>query len=59
MITWNHALQEWYPNLFIPTELAHVDCVSTPMYERAFGAHILIKTRVRNMWGSKNLEAIL
>jgi hypothetical protein len=59
MITWNHALQARYPNLIILAELAHVDCVSTAIYERAFGVHNLIKTRVGNMWGSKNLEAML
>ena len=36
MITWNHALQAWYPNLLILAELAHVQCVSTATCERAF-----------------------
>ena len=56
---WDHALQAWYPNLFIIAKLAHVQCVSTEMCERAFSVHNLIKTKVRNMLGSKNLKAML
>jgi hypothetical protein len=59
MITWNHALQAWYPNLFILAKLAHVQCVSTTTCERAFSVQNLIKTKVRNRLGSKNLEAML
>jgi hypothetical protein len=59
MITWNHALQAQYPNLLILAELVHVQCVSTMTCERAFTVHNLIKTKVRNRLGSKNLEAML
>jgi hypothetical protein len=59
MITWNHALQARYPNLLILVELAHVQCVSTTTCERAFSVHNLIKTKVRNRLGSKNLDAML
>jgi hypothetical protein len=58
-ITWNHALQSWYSNLLILVELAHVQCVSTTTCERAFSVQNLIKTKVRNRLGSKNLEAML
>ena len=59
MITWNHALQAWYPNHLILAELAHVQCVSIATCERAFNVQILIKTKVRNRLGSKNLDAML
>jgi hypothetical protein len=59
MITWNHALQARYPNLLILAELAHVQCVSTATCERAFSVQKLIKTKVRNRLGSKNLDAML
>jgi hypothetical protein len=59
MITWNHALQAGYPNLFILVELAHVHYVSSMTCERAFSVQNLIKTKVRNRLGSKNLEAML
>jgi hypothetical protein len=59
MITWNHALQARYPNLLILTELAHVQCVSTTTCERAFSVQKLIKTKVRNRLGNKNLDAML
>jgi hypothetical protein len=59
MITWNHVLQAKYPNLLILAELAHVQCVSTTMCELAFYVHNLIKTKVRNRSGNKNLEAML
>ena len=59
MITWNHALQAQYPNLLILAELAHVQYVSTTTCERAFSVQNLIKTKVRNRLGSKNLEAML
>lgn len=59
MITWNHALQIRYPNLLILAEIARVQCVSTATCERAFSIQNLIKTRVRNRLGSKNLEALL
>ena len=59
MITWNHALQAQYPNLLILAELAHVQCVSTATCEHAFSVHNLIKTKVRNRLGSKNLDAML
>jgi hypothetical protein len=59
MITWNHALQARYPNLLILAELAHVQCVSTATCERAFSVLKLIKTKVRNKLGSKNLDAML
>jgi len=38
---------------------ARVQCVSTTTCERAFSVQNLIKTRVRNKLGSKNLEAML
>jgi hypothetical protein len=59
MITWNHALQARYLNLLILAELAHVQCVSTMTCERAFSVQKLIKTKVRNRLGSKNLNAML
>ena len=59
MITWNHALQARYPNLLILAELAHVQCVSTATCERAFSVQNLIKTKVRNRLGSRNLDAML
>ena len=59
MITWNHVLQAWYPNLFILAELAHVQCVSTATCERAFSVQNLIKTKVRNRLGTRNLDAML
>jgi hypothetical protein len=59
MITWNHALQARYPNLLILAELAHVQCVSTTTCERAFSVQKLIKTKVRNRLGDKNLDAML
>ena len=59
MITWYHVLQAWYPNHLIPAELAHVQCVSTTTCERAFNVQNLIKTKVRNRLGSKNLNAML
>ena len=59
MITWNHAWQARYPNLLILVELAHVQCVPKATCERAFNVQILIKTKVRNMLGNKNLEAML
>jgi hypothetical protein len=59
MITWNHALQAQYPNLLILAELAHVQCVSIATCECAFSVHNLIKTKVRNRLGSKNLNAML
>jgi hypothetical protein len=59
MITWNHALQARYPNLLILVELAHVQCVSTMTCERAFSVQKLIKTKVRNRLGNKNLDAML
>ena len=36
-----------------------MQCVSTGMCEHAFGVQNLIKTKVRNKLGSKNLEAML
>jgi hypothetical protein len=59
MITWNHALQALYPNLLILAELAHVQSVSTATCECAFSVQKLIKTKVRNRLGSKNLDAML
>jgi hypothetical protein len=59
MITWNHALQARYPNLLILTTLTHVQCVSTETCERAFSVQNLIKTKVRNRLGSRNLDAML
>jgi len=59
MITWNHALQARYPNLLILATLAHVQCVSTATCERAFSVQNLIKTKVRNRLGSRNLDAML
>jgi hypothetical protein len=59
MITWNHALQARYPNLLILAEVAHVQCVSTTTCECAFSVQNLIKTKVRNRLGSKNLDAML
>jgi hypothetical protein len=59
MITWNHALQAQYPNLLILVELAHVQCVSKATCERAFSVQNLIKTKIRNMLGTKNLEVVL
>ena len=59
MITWNHSLQVYYPNLLVLAKLATVQCVSTATCERAFSVQNLIKTRVRNRLGSKNLEAML
>jgi hypothetical protein len=59
LITWNHALQARYPNLLILAKLAHVQCVSTMICERAFNVHNLIKTKVRNKLGNKNLDAML
>jgi hypothetical protein len=59
MITWNYALQAWYPNLLIIAELAHVQCVFTTTCERAFNVQKLIKTKVTNRLGSKNLDAML
>jgi hypothetical protein len=59
MITWNHVLQTRYPNLLILAELAHVQCVSTAACERTFSVHNLIKTKVTNRLGSKNLDAML
>ena len=46
-------------NLLILTELAHAQCDSTTTCEHAFSVQNLIKIRVRNMLGSKNLEAML
>ena len=59
MITWNHALQARYPNLLILVELAHVQCISTVTCERAFSVQILIKTKIKNRLGTKNIEAML
>ena len=59
MITWNEALHTHYPNLLVLARLALVQCVSTTTCERAFSIQNLIKTRVRNRLGSKNLEAML
>ena len=59
MITWNHALQAWYPNLLILAGLAHVHYVSTTTCEHAFSVQNLIKTKVRNRLGSENLEEML
>ena len=58
MITWNYALQARYPNLLILAELAHVQCVFTTTCERAFNVQKLIKTKVTNSLGSKNLDAL-
>jgi hypothetical protein len=58
MITWNHALQAQHPNLLILAKLAHMQCVSTTTCECAFSVQNLIKTKVRNRLGSKNLEAM-
>ena len=59
MITLNHSLQTRYPNLLVLADLARVQCVSTSICERAFSVQNLIKTRVGNRLGSKNLEAML
>ena len=59
MITWNHALQTRYPNFLILAKIARVQCVSTATCKRAFSIQNLIKTRVKNKLGSKNLEALL
>ena len=59
MITWNHALQARYPNLFILVELAHVQSVSKVTSEHASRKQNLIKTKVGNMVGNKNLEGML
>ena len=59
MISWNDSLQSRYPNLLVLARLASVQCVSTATCERAFSIQNLIKTRVRNRLGSKNLEAML
>jgi hypothetical protein len=59
MITWNYALQAWYPNLLILVELAHVQCVFTTTCERAFNVRKLIKTKVTNRFGCKNLNVML
>ena len=59
MITWNHASQARHPNLLILVELAHVQCVSIMTCLRAFSVQKLIKTKVRNRLGSKNLKAML
>jgi hypothetical protein len=59
MIIWNHALQARCPNLLILAELAHVQYDSTPTCEHAFSVQNLIKTKVRNRLGSKNLDAML
>ena len=59
MIIWNHAMQAQYPNLLILAELAHVQCVSTATCERALSVQKLIKIKVRNRLGSKNLNAML
>jgi hypothetical protein len=48
-----------YLNLLILAELAHVQCVSTVTCEHAFSVQKLIKTKVRNRLGSKNLNAML
>jgi hypothetical protein len=47
------------PHLLILAKLAHVQCVSTTTCECVFCVQILIKTKVRNRMGSKNLEAML
>ena len=52
-------MQAWCPDFLVLVELAHVQCVSTTMCERAFSVRNLIKTKVRNKLGSKNLEAML
>jgi hypothetical protein len=57
MIT--HALQARYPNLLILVDLAHVQCVSRATCEHAFSKQNLIKTKVGNMLGNKNLETML
>ena len=47
------------PTSFILPKLAHVQCVSTATCERAFSVRNLIKTKVRNRLGSRNLDAML
>jgi hypothetical protein len=59
MITWKYSLQTRYPNLFVLANLARVQCVSTSTCKMAFSVQNFIKTRVRNIFGSKNLEAML
>jgi hypothetical protein len=59
MITWNHSLQTRYPNLLVLVDLDRVQCVSTSTCKRTFSVQNLIKTRVRNKLGNKNLEAML
>jgi hypothetical protein len=59
MVTWNHTLQAWYPDLLVIAELACVQCVSTTTCEHVCSVHNLIKTKVRNRLGGKNLEAML
>ena len=59
MITWNRSLQTRYINLFVLAHLARGRCVSTSTCKRAFIVQNLIRTRVRNKLGSKNLEAML
>ena len=59
MIIWKHALQVRYPNLFILVELTHVQCIFTTTCERPFNVQNLIRTKVKNRLGSKNLDAML
>ena len=48
-----------YPNLLFLVELAHVQYVSTTTCECAFSVQKLIKTKVRNRLGNKNLDAMM
>ena len=59
MITWNQVLQARYPNFLILPELAHVQCISTVTCEHVSNVQNLIKTKVGNMLGNKNLKAML
>jgi hypothetical protein len=45
------------PNLLIFVELAHVQCASRVTCEHTFSKQNLIKTKVGNMLGNKNIEA--
>ena len=52
-------MQARHPDFLILVELAYVQCVSMMICERAFSVQNVIKTRVRNRLGIKNLEAML
>ena len=59
MVFWNEPLQVKYANILLLAEIARCQCVGTATCEKVFSIQNVIKTKQRNMLGTKHLDVVL